>query len=530
MFFRKLKIRTKLFLVIGAFLILFLIIGGVSFFSLREATSSFSLIQQISFPQIIVSNSLRYRMNLALLSAYDYVATGNPDSKTEYEERFSDVFLLQIQLFEIAQTEEQFQVSQDLNGAVFLVKDKSDKLIEEFETGGVNSDLRSEFEELSAQLDIFTAFLLDDIQAPILDRADEASAEIEQRVWVVNITIVASAVLVLIVMIISVVFIRSSVTVPLNVLVEAAKRFAKGEFYEVKTKNRDELGVFAETFTVMGQDIKAATQALEIELEKTKKLDAQKSEFLLVAAHQLRTPTSGIRWLFQALIDGDLGELTEDQVTQLGKGLVNADRMVRVINDLLEATRVGSPRYSYDFAEVQPADLVKKVAGEFDQNAQAKNVTLHLDAPDMPKIAQLDGEKFELLVTNILDNAIKYNKDGGNTWVNLFPIDDDHFQLVIKDEGLGIPKDEQDQMFKKFFRAKNVVQIDTMGSGLGLSMVKDVVTNHEGTITFESAENQGTTFWVTLPYVQKPVEGAEAPTLKTMAKKLEDGPVEEKAS
>jgi signal transduction histidine kinase len=434
----------------------------------------------------------------------------------------------EIKLYEVAQTETQYQVSQDTNQQIYQVKQKSDALILAYEQKKSASELRGELAGLNTALSDMEAFILNQVEAPILDIADENSDAIASQVAIVNQNLLYSGIITLGVFIFAIFFIQRSIIRPLSILQDAAKDFGRGEFYTVSLKNKDELGLFAETFTNMGDDIGKATSALEVELDKTRKLDQQKSEFLAVAAHQLRTPVSGIKWLLKMLFDGDLGALTKDQTEQIGKGLDNADRMVRVVNDLLQTTRVSQPRYAYEYALIQPAELVVKVAKQFEQNAAAKQVILNVSVPEksLPQ-AQLDKEKIELMITNLLDNAIKYNFQGKNTWISLVGLDKNHFQIIVKDEGYGIPKDQQDQVYKKFFRGRNVVQIDTLGSGLGLAMVKDIVDAHEGAVKFESIENQGTTFWVTLPYIQSKPEGKEVPTFKTIAKKLqkEEAPV-----
>jgi len=521
MFFQKMKIRTKLLLVIGVVLFLLVEVGIFSFLALQQSTQSFQLIQRISFPQIIVSSQLKDKVHTALLSSYDYVATGTSQSKVSYEQLFEEVFQFQIKLYEIAQTDEEFQLSQELNQAVFDVKDKSDRLIDAYESNPENPQITDELAALNAQLLVFVQFLVEDVEAPILASADKASAEIEQRVQTVNRNLILAGILAIITFIGSIIFIRRSITKPINTLLTAAEDFSQGNFYPVELKNQDELGVFANTFTDMGSDIEQATRALEVELDKTRKLDQQKTEFLQVAAHTLRTPVAGIKWLLRMAVEGDIGKLTKEQLYHMQNGLDNADRMVRIVNDLLKTTRVSQPRYAYDYKKAQVVDVVKKVAKQYEQNATAKNITYILDLPKKPlPKAEIDVDKFELAVSNLIDNAIKYSRENTNVWVRLVEIDKTFFQVIVKDEGVGIPKDQQDQIFKKFFRGKNVVQLDTLGSGLGLSMVKDIVDSHEGDIKFESVENKGTTFWVTMPYKQSAPEGEDAPTLKTMAVKL----------
>jgi signal transduction histidine kinase len=236
--------------------------------------------------------------------------------------------------------------------------------------------------------------------------------------------------------------------------------------------------------------------------EKLRGLDAIKSNFISVAAHQLRTPLTCIKWTIDMILSDSLGPLTTKQRGFLMKGYESNERMIILVNDMLVADRAESDRMPYQFAPLQIVDLVNNVLYEVTAMASKKNITIEmapLSAP-LPHII-VDAEKIRAVIQNLLENAIKYTPNGGkiNVAASATP---ESIQVTIKDTGIGIPEEQQSNIFGRFFRAPNAIRIQTDGSGLGLFITKSIVERHGGKIWFESVQNQGTTFYFTLPITE----------------------------
>lgn len=223
-----------------------------------------------------------------------------------------------------------------------------------------------------------------------------------------------------------------------------------------------------------------------------------KSEFISIAAHQLRTPLSGIKWTLKLLLDQDLGPITEKQKTFLTKGYETNERMIALIRDLLDVARLEEGRFGFEFKEEDMAKLLLSVIREHEPHAEQKGISLKYDLPKQPLPSMtVDASKLALAITNLVDNAIKYTSKGSVTLSAV--VKKPFLEMRVKDTGIGIPKDQKLQLFSKFFRARNALKIQTDGSGLGLFIVRNIIRRHGGEIWFESIEGKGTTFVFTIP-------------------------------
>jgi len=201
------------------------------------------------------------------------------------------------------------------------------------------------------------------------------------------------------------------------------------------------------------------------------------------------------------LLDGDLGKITAEQKEFLEKTYKSNERMINLINDLLDVTRIEEGRYLYKpvFTNIEP--IVQFVINSFKNEIERKGLELEFIKPSseekIPEV-KIDVEKIRLAIQNLLENAIGYTKAGGKITVSL-KHREDKIEFSIKDTGVGIPKDQQARVFSKFFRGSNVIRLETEGSGLGLFITKNIIEAHGGRIWFESKEGEGTTFYFTLP-------------------------------
>ena len=235
------------------------------------------------------------------------------------------------------------------------------------------------------------------------------------------------------------------------------------------------------------------------DITREKEIEKMKSEFVSLAAHQLRTPLSAIKWTLKMVLDGDIGKITEEQREYLEKSYISNERMIALINDLLNVSRIEEGRYLYKPDYVQFEDLVVSVIDNYQRELEAKKIKFKFEKPKekIPKL-KIDAEKMRLAVTNLLDNAIRYTSLKGEVVVSLKQIDN-KLQFSIKDSGIGIPKNQQKRVFGKFFRAANAMKKETEGSGLGLFIVKNIIEAHKGMVWFESEERKGTAFHFSLP-------------------------------
>ncbi len=235
------------------------------------------------------------------------------------------------------------------------------------------------------------------------------------------------------------------------------------------------------------------------DITREKIVERMKTEFVSLAAHQLRTPLSATKWTLRMLLDGDLGPITEEQKDFIGKTYQSNERIIELINDLLNVARIEEGRYLYNPI---PAVLEKIIQSALDSSQgeiERKKIHLEFKKPKkkLPKV-MLDIEKIELAIKNLLDNAIAYTQPGGRITIFL-DYNKKKIKFSIQDSGIGISKEQQKRIFSKFFRGTNAIRAETDGTGLGLFIVKNIIESHGGEVWFESEENKGTTFHFTLP-------------------------------
>lgn len=235
------------------------------------------------------------------------------------------------------------------------------------------------------------------------------------------------------------------------------------------------------------------------DISREKAISKTKSEFISVAAHQLRTPLSAIKWVFKMLLDGDVGKITKEQMEFLQKGYDSNERIIQLVGDMLSVARIEEGRFGYEFYYVDPVEIIKKTIKAFEIKAEERNISVNVEiAGEKIQPIKMDPAKIELVLQNLIDNAIKYTPKGGSVTIKTAPVDK-FIEISIKDTGVGVPKEQVNRLFSKFFRGANVVKMQTEGTGLGLFIAKNIVQRHGGNIWIETEEGKGTTFFFTLP-------------------------------
>ena len=235
------------------------------------------------------------------------------------------------------------------------------------------------------------------------------------------------------------------------------------------------------------------------DITREKRVERLKTEFVSVAAHQLRTPTSAVKWALYLLLSGDTGRLTKEQKHLVERTYATNERMIILINDLLDVSRIEEGRLVYKNSLVNIAELTRKQWKLYEKQAKQKGIGFTYQKPSkkIPKI-RIDEEKISLVLQNLLENALSYTPKKGTTKISVSS-DKNEVLITVADTGIGIPEEAKGEIFQKFFRAPNAVKLDTTGSGLGLFIAKNIVEAHKGKIWFESQKNKGTTFFVALP-------------------------------
>lgn len=244
--------------------------------------------------------------------------------------------------------------------------------------------------------------------------------------------------------------------------------------------------------TLQGR-VEDATRKLRTTNDKLKKLDETKDEFISMASHQLRTPLTSIKGYLSMVLEGDAGKLNSQQEEMLKQSYMSSQRMVNLIADLLNLSRLNTGKFVIDPSPTDLRMIVDQEVGQLRETAKAKGLTLNWVAPKMFTVLPLDDGKIHQVVMNFIDNAIYYTPPGGSIDVTLVETPT-AVEFRVKDNGIGVPRSVQHHLFTKFYRAENARQARPDGTGLGIFMAKKVIAAQGGSILFESKEGKGSTF------------------------------------
>jgi len=224
-----------------------------------------------------------------------------------------------------------------------------------------------------------------------------------------------------------------------------------------------------------------------------------RTQFIGIASHQLRTPMTAVRWNTQMLLSTDLGELNSQQSEVLQDLLDSEGRMIDLINNLLEVSKIDEKHVEVNVEKFDVRELVQEVYKDVNEVALRRNVEVSFDyGNDLPMI-EADKVLFSQVVKNLILNAVFYSpKESGKVKVSLV-VEESGVLLEVRDNGIGIPEEDSDKIFTKFFRASNAVKSFTDGSGIGLYLCKAIMELLGGEIDFKSKEGKGTAFYVRIP-------------------------------
>ena len=232
--------------------------------------------------------------------------------------------------------------------------------------------------------------------------------------------------------------------------------------------------------------------------EKLAEANRLKTEFVNIVAHQLRTPLSAIRWSVGFLLGGKATRLNSQQYEQIELIQSNVKRLIRLVDDLLDVSRVEQGRIVLKKEKIDLGELAKEMIEQYSSYARASDISLKLKAEKKLPLISADSEKIKIVLQNLIDNAIRYSKKSGKVQIKLSK-ENGYIKCEVKDNGVGIPKNEQKYIFRKFFRSSNILRRQTRGTGLGLFITKAFINLHNGRIGFKSEENKGSVFWFELP-------------------------------
>jgi PAS domain S-box-containing protein len=244
-------------------------------------------------------------------------------------------------------------------------------------------------------------------------------------------------------------------------------------------------------------DAEGAQHALAEQNERLRELDRLKDEFIALVSHELRTPLTSIHGYLELVLDGGAGELGPEQQRFLSVVERNTKRLMQLVGDLLFMAQVEAGKLALDLEEVDLKEVLAECLEAAKPVADDRQVELVTDLAETPSMLG-DRSRLAQVLDNLISNALKFTPADGRVSVRVSRTGRDAV-VQVADTGVGIPAEEQDRLFERFFRSSNAMEQAIPGTGLGLTIAKTIVERHEGSIEIESAEGKGTTVRVRLP-------------------------------
>lgn len=266
----------------------------------------------------------------------------------------------------------------------------------------------------------------------------------------------------------------------------------------VAIDNAQTYGEVEKLAQTLEERVKERTQDLQSANERLQELDRLKSSFVSIVSHELRTPMTSIKGLVENMLDGLVGDLNDRQSFYLERMKYNIERLTRMINDLLDLSRIEAGRMDLHQSAVNMGSLVREVVETLQPMAQERSLILeaHISAPI--GFIQGDRDKLIQIFTNLINNALKFTESPGTVAVEVKQRDNGMLQTCVIDNGCGIPLEEQQTIFERFYRGQSS-EMKSRGAGLGLAITKSLVELHGGSIWVESTPGEGSRFCVILP-------------------------------
>ncbi len=297
------------------FLLLFLVIDliGLNIVTIRDVSNQTNHITNVTLPRLALIRTITDSLNQAVVVSYDYAVTGDASKQAVVDTLLTQTVTSQVQLFELADTTVDFEFSKQLEEQTNQIADTIHQLFADTNSATTQQRLST----LAITWSQFRTFVNTQTSASVeryrQDTAD-TTASVTQRNWWVGGTVVLIA---LLIALITIQALRRWITRPIQELTKTADSMSQGQFRFVDITSHDEFGLLADTFNTMAQRMKATQESLSIELARAQNLDHQKTEFVSIAAHQLRTPMSGIKWMVDMAVQGDFGKIDPEVKTQL---------------------------------------------------------------------------------------------------------------------------------------------------------------------------------------------------------------------
>jgi len=283
-------------------------------------------------------------------------------------------------------------------------------------------------------------------------------------------------------------WISRRISQPLTQMNEISKEFSRGDFRRrVKVTNRDEIGQLSANFNFMADSLE--------------KLEEMRTRFVANVSHELRSPLTSIQGYIQGVLDGTIS--AEEQQKYLSVALSESQRLSKLINELLDLSWIESGEFPLNRSVFDVNEQILRILVAHEEKIEKKSMDVNIDFENQHCWVEADPDRIQQVIINLVDNAIKFNKESGTIHVKTWREKNTIF-IRIQDEGIGIPKEDIDHIWERFYQVDKTRSPKRQGSGLGLSIVKKIIEQHNQKIWVESKLGEGTSFTFSLKAAEHP--------------------------
>jgi len=325
------------------------------------------------------------------------------------------------------------------------------------------------------------------------------SADVEAQVSKIRNQVLMATTLAFLPAVLLAAFFARFVSWKLGNIIEYTRQLAEGNFRaRLKGQGRGELGLLTGKLNETGEKLEFMMDRLETEHSELEKLERVRKDFVINVSHELRTPLASIQGYTETLLDGAIHD-PANNVKFLNIIRQNTERLTRLTADLLILSRIELGQQKFKFASYYAQRLLSDNVDAMRPLAAPRRIELVLE--NAPETAEVfcDAEAVHQILSNLLDNAIKYTPDGGKVFAGAKPIDGDRMEFYVRDGGPGIPPEDLARLFERFYRVDKARSRALGGTGLGLAIVKHLTRAQGGDVRVESQVDRGSTFFFTLP-------------------------------
>lgn len=318
-------------------------------------------------------------------------------------------------------------------------------------------------------------------------------SEVQLEMQVIYRAVLLGAIVALVIALTIAFFVSSSMTSPIREMKEIAQRLSQGDFSrKVRIKSQDELGELGKSLNTMADELQA-------KMENLKRMDRVRTDFVANVSHELKTPLTLIKGYIETLEDKAIND-TKNAGKFISIIKDHTDRLSNIIDDLLSLSELELSKDSIEKSEFDLKSLLDDILLGFGHALAAKQQKLTIEPQGQNFKIKADRDKVEQVFVNLIDNAVKYTNDGGRIEICLVE-QNGGIVVTVEDNGIGIPREDLDRVFERFYRVDKARSRQLGGTGLGLGIAKHIVLAHKGEIRIESDVNRGTTVFVRLPKV-----------------------------